>query len=233
MKMGYNHADALNNTKYFFGYSLAGYAASFDNRDPAGVYLPHDSVLEHFVTAPGGAFAFIGNTRYGLTDLNMNNPDDSPSLKFDHAFWEEMFNAESAKNIGKVNQLSKETFIGDFNDDQGMNLRYCYYGINLLGDPETPFLMPSATIATTEEMPEAAGAEAPVTEEKVTEVPKAAAEAEKVTQISPSLGMPNLFEDGISFDANAFEFGEMEFDFGEGMDLSFGGGMDFGDSMNF
>lgn len=233
MKMGYNHADALNNTKYFFGYSLAGYAASFDNRDPAGVYLPHDSVLEHFVTAPGGAFAFIGNTRYGLTDLNMNNPDDSPSLKFDHAFWEEMFNAESAKNIGKVNQLSKETFIGDFNDDQGMNLRYCYYGINLLGDPETPFLMPSATIATTEEMPEAAGAEAPVTEEKVTEVPKAAAEAEKVTQISPSLSMPNLFEDGISFDANAFEFGEMEFDFGEGMDLSFGGGMDFGDSMNF
>jgi len=54
-----------------------------------------------------------------------------------------------------------------------------------------------------------------------------------VTQISPSLSMPNLFEDGISFDANAVEFGEMEFDFGEGMDLSFGGGMDFGDSMNF
>jgi len=221
MKMGYNHADALNNTKYFFGYSMAGYAASFDNRDPAGVYLPHDCVLEHFVTAPGGAFAFIGNTRYGLTDVNINNPDDSPSLKFDRAFWEEMFNTTgSAKNIGKVNQLSKETFIGDVNDDQGKNLRYCYYGINLLGDPETPFLIPSATIATDEERPEAAGAEAPVTE-----VPKAAADAEKVTQAGPSLDMPDLFEDGISFDANAFEFGEMEFDFGEGMD--------FRNSMNF
>ncbi len=221
MKMGYNHADALNNTKYFFGYSQAGYAASFDNRDPAGVYLPHDCVLEHFVTAPAGAFAFIGNTRYGLIDLN--NINDSPSQRFDYAFWNEMFNGPTnAKNIGKVNQLSKETFIGEVNatGGGGRNLRYCYYGITLLGDPETPFIIPPATLGMAADTPEVAVAKAPVTE-----APKASPDAEKVTQISPSLDMPDLFEDGMSFDANTFKFEEMEFDFG--------GGMDFGDSMNF
>jgi len=81
MKMGYNNADALKNEKYFFGYSQAGYAASFDNRDPDGIYLPHDCVLEHFVVGPAGAFAFIGNTRYGL--INPKNINKSPSQKFD------------------------------------------------------------------------------------------------------------------------------------------------------
>ncbi len=223
MKMGYNHADALNNTKYFFGYSQAGYAASFDNRDPAGVYLPHDCVLEHFVTAPGGAFAFIGNTRYGLIDLN--SISSSPSQRFDEAFWDEMFNGPTnAKNIGKVNQLSKERFIGEINDTLGRNLRYCYYGITLLGDPETPFKIPPATLGTTEEMPEAVEVEAPVAETPVTDVPKATPGAEKVTQIKPSLDVPNFFEEEMSFDANTFEFEEMEFEFGD---------MNFGDSMNF
>jgi hypothetical protein len=215
MKMGYNHADALNNTKYFFGYSQAGYAAAFDNRDPEGVYLPHDCVLEHFVTAPAGAFAFIGNSRYGLIDLSDIN--DSPSQKFDKAFWAEMFNTtrwnetnRTVTNIGLINQLSKETLIGEVGDP---NMRYCYYEINLLGDPETPFLLPAAvTLGTTAEMPEAAEAKAP----------KAAPDTEKVTQVSPSHDMPDLFEDGMSFDA--FGSGEMEFDFG---------GMDFGDSLNF
>jgi hypothetical protein len=227
MKMGYNHADALNNTKYFFGYSQAGYAASFDNRDPAGVYLPHDCVLEHFVTAPAGAFAFIGNTRYGLIDLN--DVKASPSQRFDEAFWDEMFNGpNNVTNIGKVNQLSKERFIGVINDTTGRNLRYCYYGITLLGDPETPFKIPPATLGTTEEMPEAAEVEVLVTEASVTEAPvteasKAVSDAEKVTRISPSLDIPDLFGDGMGFDANTFEFEEIKFDFSD----------DFGDSMNF
>ena len=111
MKMGYNDADALTNDKYFFGYSQAGYAASFDNRNPEGTYLPHDCVLEHFVTAPAGAFAFIGNSRYGL--LGLGGIDDSPSQKFDAAFWSEMFDTtrwnetnRTVTNIGLINQLS-------------------------------------------------------------------------------------------------------------------------------
>jgi len=219
MKMGYNHADALNNTKYFFGYSQAGYAAAFDNRDPEGVYLPHDCVLEHFVTAPAGAFAFIGNSRYGLIDLSDIN--DSPSQKFDKAFWEEMFNTtrwnetnRTVTNIGFINQVSKETLIGEVGDP---NIRYCYYEINLLGDPETPFIIPSAVaLGTTAETVETAETAVPG--------PVASAGAEKEKKLSSSPKMPDLFEDGMSFDANTFGFEEMEFDFG--------GGMNFGDSLN-
>jgi hypothetical protein len=218
MKMGYNHADALKNTKYFFGYSQAGYAASFDNRDPAGVYLPHDCVLEHFVTAPGGAFAFIGNTRYGLIDLNDVNA--SPSQRFDYAFWNEMFNGSTnATNIGKVNQLSKETFIGEVNNTLGRNLRYCYYEINLLGDPETPFIIPAAVLGTTAAAPEATETVIPAAE------PASEPKAETEEKQNSGLDMPDLFGDGMSFDANTFEFEEIKFDFG--------GGVDFGDSMKF
>ncbi len=221
MKMGYNHADALTNEKYFFGYSQAGYAASFDNRDPEGVYLPHDCVLEHFVTAPGGAFAFIGNSRYGLIDLS--DIDNSPSQRFDRAFWEEIFNAtrwneygEPVTNIGLINQLSKERFIGAVNAGGGAgdNMRYCYYEINLLGDPETPFIIPEAvTLGTAAEMPEE---EAPGPTEVGVEVKK---------QQIPTLHMPDLFEDEISFDEDAFKL--------EGLEFEFSGEMDFGDPLNF
>ena len=61
-------------------------------------------------------------------------------------------------------------------------------------------------------------------ETPVTEAPKAAPDAEKVTQIKTSLDMPNFFEEEMSFDANTFEFEEMEFEFGD---------MNFRDSMNF
>lgn len=197
MKMGYNHADALNNSKYFFGYSQAGYAASFDNRDPEAVYLPHDSVLEHFVTAPGGAFAFIGNSRYGLIDLNSIN--DSPSQKFDKAFWEEIFNpsyTNGNRSIGLVHQISKESLIGGVLGTDEM--RYCYYSINLLGDPETPFLFPGAVPA--------AVAEPPVPEAD----PGAAV---KRSDSSPEI--PSILSGEMRF-----EFGEpMEFKFGEGMGM--------------
>jgi hypothetical protein len=216
MKMGYNHADALNNTKYFFGYSQAGYAASFDNRDPEGVYLPHDCVLEHFVTAPAGAFAFIGNSRYGLIDTNVIS--NSPSQMFDKAFWEEMFNTtrwnetgRPVTNIGLVNQLSKEKVIAGTIDNP--NMRYCYYEINLLGDPETPFIIPAAvTLGTTVETPDAVKTAVPS--------PVAGEDAGRKTEVDSSLDMPDLFE------------GDMSFDFDANMDFGFEEGMGFGDPMN-
>jgi len=139
MKMGYNDADALKNDKYFFGYSQAGYAGSFDNRDPEGIYLPHDCVLEHFVTAKGGAFAFVGNSRFSLLGPN---PSSSPSQKFSEAFWKTLFKKGSVMSIGKVNQKSKELYESSALRDA--NMRYCYYNINFLGDPETKLHMPSA-----------------------------------------------------------------------------------------
>ncbi len=224
MKMGYNHADALTNDKYFFGYTQAGYAGSFDNRDPEGTYLPHDCVLEHFVTAPAGAFAFIGNSRYGLIDLsNINN---SPSQRFDKAFWDEMFNTtrwnetnRTVTNIGLINQLSKERFIGVV-EGGDLNMRYCYYEINLLGDPETPFLLPATvTLGPTAEKPAAAEAMVPG--------PVAGGGAEREMQLDSSPKMPNIFENEMSFDFDA----KMDFEFEDGMDFDFENGIDFGDPL--
>ena len=138
MKMGYNDADSLKNDKYFFGYSQAGYAGSFDNRDPEGVYLPHDCVLEHFVTAKGGAFAFVGSSRFGLLGPT---PSSSPSQKFSEAFWKTVFQRGSI-SIGQANQESKELCASSALRDT--NMRYCYYDINLLGDPETKLHLPSS-----------------------------------------------------------------------------------------
>ncbi|TSA51425.1 hypothetical protein D4R47_00625 [archaeon] len=147
MKMGYNDADALTNDKPFFGYSQASYAGAFDNRNDNYIYLPHDCVLEHFVTAPCGAFGFIGNSRSGWWSTDI---DTSPSQRYDMAFWEAIFAENATPHIGRANQDSKEVnvgSIGEYRVVNGMNyyvMRYCYYAINLLGDPETPYIIPPA-----------------------------------------------------------------------------------------
>lgn len=208
MKMGYQHADALSNEKYFLGYSQAGYAGAFDNRNPEGIYLPHDCVLEHFVTAEGGAFAFIGNSRYGLIDPT-NGITNSPSQKFDRAFWEEMFNdtrwnesGGPVTNIGYINQISKERFVGDV-DGGDLNLRYSYYSINLLGCPETPFIIPAGVaLGTLEETAEASGAVVPG--------PGAAAGKKTEKQVGSDLAIPDFSGDEMRFDWD-FEFPPLEF----------------------
>jgi hypothetical protein len=150
----------------------------------------------------------------------LNDVNASPSQRFDYAFWNEMFNGSTnATNIGKVNQLSKETFIGEVNNTLGRNLRYCYYEINLLGDPETPFIIPAAVLGTTAAAPEATETVIPAAE------PASEPKAETEEKQNSGLDMPDLFGDGMSFDANTFEFEEIKFDFG--------GGVDFGDSMKF
>ncbi|MDF0589751.1 C25 family cysteine peptidase [Candidatus Methanocrinis natronophilus] len=199
MKMGYQHADALTNEKYFLGYSQAGYAGAFDNRDPNGIYLPHDSVLEHFVTAKGGAFAFIGNSRYGL--INPSSIENSPSQKFDLAFWEEMFNATDeygrpVTNIGYINQISKEKFIGAV-DGGEENMRYSYYSINLLGCPETPFIIPSGVL--TPKVEDTAPAVPEILTEAVVEVEK---------KKDTDLAVPDIFSDGMRFE---LDFHELDF----------------------
>ncbi len=142
MKMGYNDADALTNDKPFFGYSQASYAGAFDNRDDSYVYLPHDCVLEHFVTAPCGAFGFIGNSRFGWWSPDISA---SPSQRYDMTFWDAIFAENATPHIGRANQVSKEDNLGSIDETvYGEIMRYCYYEINLLGDPETPYIIPPA-----------------------------------------------------------------------------------------
>lgn len=160
MKMNYEDADALKNEKYFFGYSVGSWAGAFDNKNPEGCYLPHDCVLEHFVTAPCGAFAFIGLSGYGWAEHG--SVSEGPSDKFDQAFWSAVFD-ENILNLGRANQLSKEANIDLIDDsDYGKSVRRCYYATNLLGDPETSLILPPVATSSPLEMVMSEGLSEPV-----------------------------------------------------------------------
>ena len=134
MKMNVEDVGRLKNDRPFFGYSQGCYAGSFDNRDPDSVYSPTDSILEHFVTEPHGAFAFIGNSRFGW---GRRETTDGPSQRYHRQFWDAVF-GEGIRNIGRALQDAKEDNLGSIDKTPDGNvMRFCYYEINLLGDPET------------------------------------------------------------------------------------------------
>ena len=116
----------LINDEYPLIYSQGCYPGAFDNWNYAGMYTKSDSIAEHFVTSEHGAFAVIMNSRYGW--------GLGPSQSFDREFFDAIFN-ENIRNLGKALQDSKEDNAGLVASSPYM--RWCYYEINLLGDPET------------------------------------------------------------------------------------------------
>jgi hypothetical protein len=119
--------DGLNHGFYLI-YTQGCYCNSFDNRTTSpGVYT-RDAISEKFTTIENGAVAFIGNTRYGW---GSGYTTDGPSQHYDREFFDAPF-GESIYEIGFANQDSKEDNIGFIEEDA---LRWCYYEINLLGDP--------------------------------------------------------------------------------------------------
>ena len=96
-------------------------------------------------------------------------------------------------------------------------MRYCYYSIILLGDPETPFLVPGTK-------PPKPTADAQETTQETTVLqepsdskacaPAAVVGAENETAATPNVEMPNIFEDDAIFDMGMdLDFGEMDLDF--------------------
>jgi len=127
------HVDGLTNTVYPLVYTWACYTAAFDNRltspgnyDPAG-----DSIAEHFVENDTGAFAYVGNSRYGWYSPGSTG---GTSQQFDKEFFDAFFN-EGISNLGKILTDSKEDRVGSVGGT-GSN-RWVYFCLNLLGDPET------------------------------------------------------------------------------------------------
>ena len=123
------------------------YSGAFDNRSTsASSYETEDSILEHFISADGGAFGFIGNSRYGWYYVGSTN---GSSQRYNREFWDAVI-YEGILNIGKALADAKEDSIGVINVS-GPN-RWCYFTTNLLGDPHTPlhsqFLSPSNFSAT-------------------------------------------------------------------------------------
>ncbi len=128
LKMYNEDVDLLTNEHFFFGYSQGCYNGAFDNRGPYEDIYSYDCITEHFVTETHGAFAFIGNSRYGWGDPYGT---DGSSQYYDREFFDAIF-GENILEIGKANQDSKHDNVGRINQDA---MRWVYYELNLFGDP--------------------------------------------------------------------------------------------------
>ncbi len=126
MKMGTWDLFLFTNASPFFVYSQGCDAGWFD---------APDCFAEVLTTMRAGAFAAIMNARYGWGE---SFSTDGPSQRFNRAFWDAAFNADAAQ-LGRMNQLSKERWLGDIN---GLCMRWCYYELALFGDPATAFARP-------------------------------------------------------------------------------------------
>ena len=117
------NVDGLQNEFPFFFYTQGCDVGAFD-RD--------DCIAEHFVKNTAGAFAVIANSRYGwyAPETTLGT-----SQAFDREFLSAIF-TRKITNLGRALQDSKEANIGDVL--QTGSTRWCYFELNLLGDPETP-----------------------------------------------------------------------------------------------
>ncbi len=127
MKMHNSDADALTNTRYFFAYSQGCDNGGFDN--PLG----YDCIAEHFtVKTDHGAFAVVANARYGY---GQSGGTDGANHRYHRQFIDAIF-GEDIIQLGRANQDSKEDNLPKINIKV---MRWCYYEINLLGDPTVDF----------------------------------------------------------------------------------------------
>jgi hypothetical protein len=124
MKMTSFDILSLTNDDPCFIYSQGCRAGGFDNGD---------CIAEHFTVKTGNAaFAVIMNARYGWAAMGSTN---GASQRFHRQFWDAVF-GENITKIGKANQDSKEDILSQINYPC---MRWCYYQLNLFGDPTLAF----------------------------------------------------------------------------------------------
>lgn len=131
MRMVTDDVEALNNTMLPFIYSQGCYAGAFDMGD---------CIAESFtVKTTHAAFAGVWNARYGWGTAGSTN---GPSQRYHREFWDAVFK-ENITSIGKANQDSREDCLSKIN---GQCMRWCYYQVNLFGDPTLTFFPPQNTV---------------------------------------------------------------------------------------
>jgi len=124
LKLGNSDVDSLVNVDPIFVYSQGCMAGGFDNGD---------CIAEHFsVKTDNAAFIVIMNARYGW---GVKGSTDGASQRFHREFWDAIFGEEIAE-IGKANQDSKEDILYRIGSSC---MRWCYYQLNLFGDPTLTF----------------------------------------------------------------------------------------------
>jgi len=124
LKLTEDSIDQLNNDKYCFIYSQGCYAGAFDY---------DDCIAEYFtVKTEHAAFAGIWNARYGFF---WSFSTDGDSQRYHREFWNAVF-GEKIYEIGRANQASREANLFLINRSM---MRWCYYQLNLFGDPAARF----------------------------------------------------------------------------------------------
>jgi hypothetical protein len=114
----------LQNSSPFFLYSQGCNAGDFTQTNWAS----------ELINAPGGgAFAAVVNSSLGFFN---SGESDGPSNIFHRKFFNQVFQA-GVRQLGRANQLSKESLINEIEGDPTM--RWIYFETNLLGDPELNF----------------------------------------------------------------------------------------------
>jgi hypothetical protein len=127
LKMYSSDVYYLTNNKPCFIYSQGCMAGGFD--DPWG----YDCIAEDFtVKTSQGAFAGIWNARYGWF---WSYSTDGDSQRFHRQFWNAVF-GENIPEIGRANSRSKENNLPIIGRSC---IRWCYYQLNLFGDPSLNF----------------------------------------------------------------------------------------------
>lgn len=114
--------NGINHT-YYLAYTQGCYCGAFEQA----------SITEKWTTIQNGAYAFVSNSRYGW---GSGNNTDGASQRYHRQFVDAIF-AEDIHRVGDINRDSKHDNI------QYINLpcmRWCYYEINLFGDPTVDFV---------------------------------------------------------------------------------------------
>ncbi|MDD5529496.1 MAG: C25 family cysteine peptidase [bacterium] len=141
---GWGGVHSLTNTEYFLLYSQGCYTNAFDNATSGS----GGAFSENFIFAEHGAFAYIGDSRYGWYGVGSN---EGPGEKFDREFIDALF-TEKITNLGNALQDAKEDLSSSISATGTM--RWCYFELNFLGDPETPIIIEySAPIANISSIP--------------------------------------------------------------------------------
>lgn len=131
IKLSNNNIHAMTNNKYFFVYSQGCYAGSIDGLNSDDIYKSTDCFGEAITNgnSDGGAFAYIGNSRYSWYYPGGYIKGAS---NLAHKEFVEAITSGNITKIGVANQKSKTDLPLD-----SQLYRWIAFASNLIGDPAT------------------------------------------------------------------------------------------------
>lgn len=146
MRLLISDLKSLKNAKSLFLFSQACYPGAFDNMNSDNKYTSTDSIGEQLIvnSARTGAVAAVLNSRFGWY---RKESTQGPTQLFDRYFFHE-FAKNPRTSLGVLLAKSKMDVLKLGYVTSESVLRFCYYTINLLGDPEMSLTTTKATLGT-------------------------------------------------------------------------------------